>query len=176
MLIYEGHDVPNRAGGPDPKSIDQSDLLPTGRRTQNGLFEAAAIAHRDRGDSADLVRVYEKIKPNIWTFNGVFALVDAWRQQDGGRSVFKFRLELVDDPDAPDDDDPREIEHTRVIPSEVKLAVWKRDGGQCVRCGSTDNLHFDHILPFSKGGSSLTVENVQLLCVRHNLEKSNRIE
>ena len=63
-----------------------------------------------------------------------------------------------------------------MIPSDVKLAVCKRDGGKCVRCGSTDNLHFDHVLPFSKGGSSLLEENVQLLCARHNLEKSDRIE
>ena len=63
-----------------------------------------------------------------------------------------------------------------MIPSEVKLAVWKRDQGQCVRCGSKDNLHFDHVLPFSRGGSSLVAENVQLLCARHNLAKSDRIE
>ena len=63
-----------------------------------------------------------------------------------------------------------------MIPSEVKLAVWKRDRRQCVACGSGDNLHFDHILPFSRGGSSIVAENVQLLCARHNLAKSDRIE
>ena len=63
-----------------------------------------------------------------------------------------------------------------MIPSDVKLEVWKRDKGQCVQCGSTDNLHFDHVLPFSKGGTLLTAENVQLLCARHNLQKSARIE
>lgn len=41
---------------------------------------------------------------------------------------------------------------------------------------STDNLHFDHILPFSKGGgTSLKVENIQLLCAKHNLEKRDKI-
>jgi 5-methylcytosine-specific restriction endonuclease McrA len=73
-------------------------------------------------------------------------------------------------------DAPQDLEHNRVIPSDVKLAVWKRDRGQCVTCGSADNLHFDHVLPFSRGGSSLLTENVQLLCARHNLAKSNRIE
>jgi HNH endonuclease len=43
------------------------------------------------------------------------------------------------------------------------------------QCGSTKNLHFDHDIPFSKGGSSLTVANVRLLCVKHNLEKSDKI-
>ena len=40
-----------------------------------------------------------------------------------------------------------------------------------MQCGATDNLHFDHVLPFSKGRSSLLAENVQLLCARHNLQK-----
>jgi 5-methylcytosine-specific restriction endonuclease McrA len=43
-------------------------------------------------------------------------------------------------------------------------------------CGATDELHFDHILPFARGGTSLTAANVQLLCARHNLAKSDRIE
>ena len=40
----------------------------------------------------------------------------------------------------------------------MKLAVWKHDGGKCVICGATDELHFDHIIPFSKGGTSLRAE------------------
>jgi 5-methylcytosine-specific restriction endonuclease McrA len=63
----------------------------------------------------------------------------------------------------------------RVIPTHVKLEVWKRDGGKCVVCDSRENLHFDHDLPFSKGGSSLTAKNVQILCAKHNLEKHDKI-
>jgi hypothetical protein len=37
------------------------------------------------------------------------------------------------------------------------------------------NRHFDHDIPFSKGGSSLTAANVRLLCAKHNLEKSEKI-
>jgi 5-methylcytosine-specific restriction endonuclease McrA len=69
-----------------------------------------------------------------------------------------------------------DIDHSRLIPSQVKLEVWKRDEGQCVKCGSKDNLHFDHIIPFSKGGSSLVAANIQLLCARHNLQKRDNIE
>jgi len=57
----------------------------------------------------------------------------------------------------------------------VKVEVWRRDRGQCVQCGSTRNLHFDHDIPFSKGGSSLTAANVRLLCAKHNLAKSDKI-
>jgi len=41
--------------------------------------------------------------------------------------------------------------------------------------GSKGNLHFDHDVPFSKGGSSITAKNVRLLCAKHNLEKSDKI-
>lgn len=47
----------------------------------------------------------------------------------------------------------------------------KRDGGRCVTCGAVDELHYDHIIPYSLGGSSMTIENVQLLFARRNLEK-----
>ena len=60
------------------------------------------------------------------------------------------------------------------IPKDVVDTVWNRDGGKCVYCGSNENLHLDHIIPFSKGGDT-SVENLQLLCQKCNLEKSNKI-
>ena len=60
------------------------------------------------------------------------------------------------------------------ISEEVKFEVWRRDEGKCVICGSNENLEFDHIIPFSKGGSN-TTRNVQLLCETCNRKKSNQI-
>jgi hypothetical protein len=60
------------------------------------------------------------------------------------------------------------------IPREIVDAVYRRDGGRCVYCGSTENLQLDHIIPFSKGGAT-TLENLQLLCQPCNLKKSNHI-
>jgi len=60
------------------------------------------------------------------------------------------------------------------IPDEVKIFVWRRDGGRCVKCGSKENLEFDHIIPISKGGSN-TARNIQLLCEKCNREKGNSI-
>jgi hypothetical protein len=60
------------------------------------------------------------------------------------------------------------------IPEDVKLLVWARDGGACVRCGSKRDLHFDHIIPVAKGGGNL-VKNIQILCQPCNLRKSDKI-
>lgn len=49
------------------------------------------------------------------------------------------------------------------IPDAVKVAVWNRDAGVCVECRSEIELQYDHVIPFSKGGSD-EVENIQLLC------------
>jgi 5-methylcytosine-specific restriction endonuclease McrA len=57
----------------------------------------------------------------------------------------------------------------------MKIKIQARDKGQCVLCGSKENLHFDHDLPYSKGGTSLTAANVKILCAKHNLSKSNKI-
>ena len=61
--------------------------------------------------------------------------------------------------------------HNRIIPGEIQREVYERDHGKCTKCGSKENLHFDHILPYSKGGSSKVVSNIQLLCAKHNLQK-----
>ena len=63
---------------------------------------------------------------------------------------------------------------SRRISQKVKDLVWNRDGGKCVQCGSNMKLEFDHIIPFSKGGSN-TYRNIQLLCEKCNRKKSGKI-
>jgi hypothetical protein len=62
----------------------------------------------------------------------------------------------------------------RAIPQHVKSAVWQRDGGRCVQCGVDTYLEYDHVIPRSKGGAD-SEGNIQLLCRRCNLQKSDRI-
>jgi hypothetical protein len=169
-LIYEGHDQPSVRGGEDPKSLDQVGITEHGTLTENGLFFNAA-----KSTDTHRVKVYEKMKAGIWVFNGFFRLADAWQEEHNGRKVFKFRLTIIQSDDIAPVERPVVLDHTRMIPSHVKQTVWARDKGKCVTCGSTDNLHFDHIIPFSKGGSSLTAANIQLMCARHNLAKRARI-
>ena len=60
------------------------------------------------------------------------------------------------------------------IPESVRLFVWQRDCGRCVKCESKERLEFDHIIPVAEGGSS-TERNVQLLCERCNRTKGKVI-
>lgn len=174
-LIYEGHDEPRKPSAPNPKLLDQPLKFASGSPTQNGKFFQAAKDYKDGRRQPERVRVYEKIHTGIWSYNGVFHLIDSWQERDDHRSVCKFRLVAVEGEE--DFNAPPAINPTRrrIIPTAVKLAVWKRDGGRCVQCGATDELHFDHDLPWSKGGTSVTEANVQLLCARHNLEKRDHI-
>lgn len=179
VLIYEGHDVPKTMGISDPKSLDQPERRKNGTLTENGKFHKAAQDYKAGMKHPDLVRVYEKIKPGIWSDNGYFQLVDSWTENGGHRNVFKFKLiaiEDVEDETLSEDIRDKQVERSRIIPTNVKLKVWARDEGRCIICGANDDLHFDHIVPFSKGGTSLKAENIQLLCARHNLEKSAKIK
>ncbi len=67
------------------------------------------------------------------------------------------------------EDAPREP-----IPESVRLFVWQRDKGQCVKCGARERLEFDHIIPVISGGSS-TERNVQLLCESCNRSNGSTI-
>lgn len=174
-LIYEGHDMPRTAACPNPKLVDQPLETHTGRPTQNGKFFQAAQSAKASKRPPERVRVYEKIRPGIWAYNGIFHLVDAWTESDDHRTVCKFKLVAVEGDEDLSQPVRLSAERRRIIPSHVKLQVWQRDAGKCAICGATDELHFDHILPYSKGGTSVTAANVQLLCARHNLAKSNHI-
>lgn len=177
-LIYEGHDAPRTEDTPIPKNIDQPAHTPRGTVTQNGLFYRAAVEFKSGRRQSEFVKVYEKLYRGIWVYNGLFRLVDAWREGSNARKVFKFRLELAENVVLNDASTQTEtvLDHGRLIPSDVKLEVWRRDKGRCTICGSADNLHFDHIIPYSKGGSSLVAKNIQLLCARHNIAKRDKIE
>jgi hypothetical protein len=173
-IEYEGHDI-SKSHSPYPKKQDQSDKLPSGRLTQNGYFIKAVKEYEDNKNEPELVKVYEKILPGTWSLKGFFDLIDYKIVHDGKRNVFRFILKLsnrVENSSL----GGHEIGHNRLIPSEVKREVWKRDQGKCVICGDSKNLHFDHELPFSKGGTSLSAKNVRLLCMKHNLQKSAKIE
>ncbi len=67
------------------------------------------------------------------------------------------------------------LRRSRYIPYYVKNFVWERDDGKCVKCGSKEDLQWDHDIPFSKGGAN-TIQNIQILCAKCNREKKDKIQ
>lgn len=69
---------------------------------------------------------------------------------------------------------------TRTITVRLRFMVLKRDNFKCCACGASPakdpsiELHIDHIIPWSKGGET-TIENLQTLCSKCNLGKSDLI-
>ena len=169
VIEYEGHDAP-KSNDYNKKMVDQPAYTKTGRLTENGKFLKAVDDFKKSKRNAAKIQVYRKIKPGVWVDMGFYDLMDGYQRNDGNRNVFKFLLKPIFDFDS-DGEDFQDIVHDRQIPGDVQREVYERDNGQCTQCGSTENLHFDHIIPFSKGGSSKTISNIQLLCAKHNLKK-----
>jgi hypothetical protein len=171
-IIYEGHDI-HKNQAENPKLVDQPLYRPKGTLTENGKFFIAAQAFKlGLVKEPQKVRIYEKLDDGVWCYKGFFNLLDARIIHDGNRDVFKFYLQPVK---LKPFHGEQIIPHDRLIPTEVKIQVWQRDRGRCVICGSTENLHYDHDLPFSKGGTSYSAKNVRILCMKCNLKKSGRI-
>jgi len=63
----------------------------------------------------------------------------------------------------------------------LRYQVLKRDNFSCCQCGASPakdpsvSLHIDHIIPWSKGGRT-TLDNLQTLCSKCNLGKSNQAD
>lgn len=92
---------------------------------------------------------------------------------EGGRipaAIFESALRMANQTLMNQDENRR----SRHIPREVRQRVWQRYNGRCADCDASDYLEFDHIVPVAKGGSNSDA-NVQLLCRRCNLKKSDRI-
>lgn len=65
----------------------------------------------------------------------------------------------------------------KYLTDKMRYDVLKRDDFKCQKCGITAKdgakLHVDHIIPVSKGGTT-TLSNLQTLCDRCNLGKSDK--
>ena len=54
-----------------------------------------------------------------------------------------------------------------------RVQIITDQGGTCLRCGTTEDLTIDHIVPRSQGGSNQS-DNLQVLCEPCNAAKGAR--
>jgi len=136
------------------KNADKPILLTENRNKKNGIFcyYADAIYQVDEQNSLEEIELL------------IFDLEDKERKKF---EKLKKKMEITQQIE-------KQPERER-IREEVRIAVWRRDEGKCVKCGSRDKLEYDHIIPVSKGGSN-TVRNIELLCESCNRKKNARIE
>src|SRR5436190_23740700 len=73
----------------------------------------------------------EKSQTGNLVVQSVFHLIDSWQERDEDREVYKYRLVGVEGDEWFDSPPGQNIQRRRMIPTSVKLAVWKRDGGKC---------------------------------------------
>jgi Holliday junction resolvasome RuvABC ATP-dependent DNA helicase subunit len=127
--------------------------------------EKLTLAQADRVQLAAAINVPGEI-PRI--IKATRELIEAGRQPDSGSILQLAGLE----PQSAATTTSQQRRET--IPDDVKIFVWRRDGGACVKCGSNIDLEFDHIIPVALGGSN-TARNLQVLCEKCNRAKGARL-
>lgn len=134
--------------------------------------------------SAEPQNLLGEREPQHWAYRGVCVLVkgaDALSSEQvqleikhavlrHDKRFTRLRREI----EAFENLDRADVARRERLPDAVRLFVWQRDQGKCVKCGSTAKLEFDHVIPLAKGGSN-TERNIQLLCELCNRTKGASI-
>lgn len=131
------------------------------------------ISPKARSIELQCVYCSKQITSKILSGKGTSKIIDIldkiWDKDLREETVFDLVILDIEQLDNPDQNKRR-----KPIPESVKHEVWRRDNGKCVQCGSNENIEFDHIIPFSKGGAD-TARNLQLLCQSCNRKKTDKI-
>lgn len=134
--LFQGHDSVTADAG---KGQDQRVMYESGRLSDNGKFLKAANAFSGGTRREPLqIQVYEKLDPGVWFDKGIFDLIGADEEKDGGRRVFRFHLRpsnfarLESDPATPE----------RMLSAGQKAACWAAVSGRCQECGVETGLRF----------------------------------
>jgi 5-methylcytosine-specific restriction endonuclease McrA len=61
-----------------------------------------------------------------------------------------------------------------IVSPDGHQVIFIKPEDKCKTCGSQKKLHKDHIFPIAKGGTD-NQENIQILCSKHNLSKSDSV-
>ena len=101
-------------------------------------------------------KYYER--KSVYRFKELAAAYHKWQQQKSYVISVKYERSIMSD--------------------SIRYNVLKRDDFRCCICGifagEGAKLHVDHIIPVSKGGKTV-MSNLQTLCERCNLGKSNKL-
>ena len=176
IIIYQGHDNAEVEKS-RRKLVDQTLTFYGDPNPNSHFFNEARRYETGEITIPRAVKVYEKFGTSYWAERGFYALTKVTFESDDKRKAFYFTLEPgFKFHELTGHTVPRE--HTREIPVEVKRYVFWRDSGRCANkdCLSGENIQFDHIIPFSQGGTSLSADNIQLLCYDCNQKKGTKIE
>lgn len=160
------------------------------------LVEEFPLLYLTRQDAIDTKKYYEECLKTGVLPNG--APLDEWRRQ-----WFQHRVEEIDPTEYPVKHNKVEIEMScqvfghmcpvffvsetitekqelrktgRNIPFGTRIRVARRDNYTCQECGihlKDNEIEFDHIIPFSKGGSS-EEHNLRLTCIKCNRRKGDK--
>jgi hypothetical protein len=137
-------------------------------------WRARAFAALMREQELRPVALFERDRRTYWAFEGrtyweddeldaadVLALVRE-RRRRARRTLERAHAALAGEA----------VQHRRrePIPRAVRRAVFERDGGRCVECGSAFDIQYDHVIPLALGGAT-TLENLQILCAPCNRAK-----
>jgi Holliday junction DNA helicase RuvB len=140
--------------------------------------EITAITNKLAGDmgfkiDADAIQLIGSSANRPWVVSYLLELVRIYAQ--ARESSERITFDMVTQALKTMESDEQANQRREAIPSEVKREVWRRDEGKCAKCGSRENLEYDHIIPVAKGGSN-TVRNIELLCEACNRSKSDSIQ
>jgi 5-methylcytosine-specific restriction endonuclease McrA len=122
---------------------------------------------------ADAIQLIGSSANRPWVVSYLLELVRIYAQ--ARESSERITFDMVTQALKTMESDEQANQRREAIPSEVKREVWRRDEGKCAKCGSRENLEYDHIIPVAKGGSN-TVRNIELLCEACNRSKSDSIQ
>lgn len=177
-------------------AVERQDYLSTALKwISNDDAQGYMAQHRNDSDASELWQYYQDV---ISWIKSVFVV---YRREMDGLNWGKFYNEHKDDQFNTDDIEIRvkklmaddEIQKKsgiyeyiltgderalglRVFEDNVRRSKYEQQNGKCAICGKPflfEDMHADHIKPWSKGGKTIS-DNCQMLCTTDNLKKSNK--
>lgn len=149
-----------------------------GRKLMELRWSKAQMAAAQQAQATEPVPVWRDGRRNLWLFSDGFYWEDDGLDAEDVKALVLQRKRRQAQKLQSARSLMRAEENgrsTRVAPStELRRAVFERDGGRCVECGGSFDLQYDHILPVAHGGAT-TLQNLQLLCADCNRRKSDSI-